>query len=125
MKHFLDYVKIYWNSNKRLFSVMHKGKVIAHAYSFELFEVTYKVNANGRDKVRSQKRKNVHAYICGRLIDLNFDAMVDPDARQAHYNPYQDDRFKDNDGNYIDESLSCIGIITEGKPVIWSNDEQG
>lgn len=124
MKYFLEPVKIYWNSNKNCFSVLHKGKVVLHVNSFELFEVEYKVSEAGRQRVLREKKKNVHAYICGRLVDYVLSEQA-PDLEtflknegplRIGYNPYANESFvaaslDRREAFAIKQSLTCQGII--------------
>lgn len=66
-------VSVYFNVNKRCFSIraeegQEKGRVIAHADEVLLNEVTFRVSESGREKVRREGRKNVHAFVKGNLL---------------------------------------------------------
>lgn len=95
-------VRVYFNLHKKLLSVQTKvngvWKVIRHTDSIALSDVTFKVSERGRQRVIKNKRKNVHAYICGTVSDepMNESGMV-----PIIYNPYKFERFFDGTG-YID-----------------------
>jgi hypothetical protein len=67
-------VRVYFNLHKKLLSIQTKvngaWKVISHRQSVSLSDVTFKVSECGRQRVIKNKRKNVHAYICGHDHDL-------------------------------------------------------
>jgi hypothetical protein len=84
-----------------------------------LADVTFKVSEAGRQRVIKEKRKNVHAYICGKLLlctkvdndtlfnnlDFHFDML---ESTVVSYNPYKHKDFR-TDGDYsIEESESAL-----------------
>ena len=58
-------IKVYWNLRKHLFSIAINGKIVEHLDSLYLRNAKFVVSKSGRDRVRKQNRKNVHAYIIG------------------------------------------------------------
>lgn len=71
------------------------GLVAAHAPTVYLRDVDFVVSASGRDRVRREQRKNVHAGLRGTPIV----AAHAPDSgwRRARYNPYTCECFIDAD----------------------------
>lgn len=63
------FVDVYFNLKKLCFSVRHRGKVVAYGDNILLQNVVFKVSEKGRQRVLREKRKNVHAYARGILID--------------------------------------------------------
>lgn len=61
------WVECYRNLHKDCFSVRHKGIVKVHAESLLLSEATFHVSQKGRERVLREQRKNVHAYVKGKL----------------------------------------------------------
>jgi hypothetical protein len=88
-------VRIYFNLHKKKLSVQTKingrWKVVNHVDSAYLEDVQFKVSEAGRQRVLKNKRKNVHAYVCGTLIDTLPLSGRFPSAR---YNPYQLEKFE-------------------------------
>ena len=91
------YVQVYWNLHKNIWSVRNKGKVIAHMGTVALSDVTFRVQPAGRDRVRQEGKKNVHAFACG-----TYDTQCLPNSvvirgsegmRKITYNPYKFDSF--------------------------------
>jgi hypothetical protein len=84
-------VHVYWNIHKKCWSVRHKGKVIQYRKRVALADCTFHVQPAGRARVLREKRKNVHAYICGTLVDDDVDATHNS-MRGLHkrivYDPY-------------------------------------
>ena len=75
-----------------LYSVMHKGKVIARKHRVLLSGVKFIVRESGRQRVLKEKRKNVHAFVVGDLVGKEGAFGIDengPDLPcQVRYNPY-------------------------------------
>lgn len=96
-------VECYFNSHKKLVSVRKRGKVIAHAAGVVLKNPDFVVQEGGRQRVIREERKNVHAYVRGKLItelddqlcqDL-YGMMDDAGYRRARYSPYEKPFFYD------------------------------
>jgi hypothetical protein len=81
-----------WNLHKNIWSVRHKGKVISHQGTVCLSDVTFRVQPAGRDRVRSEGKKNVHAFACGKYEPARsyHDNKL---GRNITYNPYKYDTF--------------------------------
>ncbi len=90
-------VKVYRNlkhgrNAPPLYSVQHKGKVIARVHQLLLSNATFHVNENGRQRVLREKRKNVHAYVIGDWTDelgaFGIDETGPNLPARITYNPY-------------------------------------
>ena len=90
-------VKVYYNLHKHTFSVQKNGLVVLHADYIKLEDVEFKVRPGGREKVRQEKSKNVHAFVNGTLIDFCQypcdDIPEEPVGDIITYNPYKYDTF--------------------------------
>ena len=75
-----------------MWSLRQKGLVIGHAMSLCLRDAEMIVGSAGRERVRKEKQKNVHAFISGRLTSFPHDFCT----RRISYNPYTDDGFIEN-----------------------------
>ena len=86
-------VQVYYNLHKKCLSVRHKGKVIEHAQEVTLTDARFHVQQAGRERVLKQKRKNVHAYISGKLKETFWFTQAPKyiwTAKQSvTYNPYK------------------------------------
>ena len=84
-------VEVYKNIRTGKYSArsIRTGKVVAREDSFHLKNVTFAVQPAGREKVRREKKKNVHAFVRGELDVLDPADFTTP----VYYNPYQVDNF--------------------------------
>lgn len=84
-------VKVYYNLNKHTFSVKKQELVILHADYVKLENVEFKVRPGGKEKVRQEKSKNVHAFVIGDLVDYCQypcdDIPEEPSGDVITYNP--------------------------------------
>jgi len=101
---------IYRNLHTDTFSVKYKGKVIRHPKSCLLLDVEMKVSEKGRERVRREKVKNVHATLAAKQIKrvpktLNFN-----DYEEIFYDPYKYDTFvnKDLTPIYEHKEVLCL-----------------
>lgn len=90
-------VFVYFNLHKKLFSIKamegpNRGRVIHHSKGVRLSDVKFKVSEKGRQRVLTEKRKNVHAGVVGTLIGL-FDSTDEVGGNRVTYNPYKCDSF--------------------------------
>ena len=90
-------VMVYYNLHKHTFSVTYDGKVIMYADYVKLGDVEFRVRKGGKEKVRLEKSKNVHAFVIGKLLDYceyPCDELPVIDSnRIVTYNPYKHDSF--------------------------------
>ena len=104
-------VKVYYDITRHMFSVTFSGIVVLKADYVRLKNVKFLVGEKGKEKVRSVKQKNVHAYVTGTLIDYceyPCDDIPSPEGNVViKYNPYFDESF----------------IIKKTKEPIFSADE--
>lgn len=94
-------VRVYlnWNEDHR-FSIVNKdGLVCGYAYSVTLKKCQFHVNENGRKKVLMQKRKNVHAYVSGVLINVGGEIPSEC-ISPVFYDPYKTNCFRENEGYF-------------------------
>ena len=82
-------VQVYRNLHKNLMSVRQNGIVKCHAKDVVLENATFIVGQKGRERVLLERRKNVHAYIKGTVIDARkTDCLLPFEWSEAYYNPY-------------------------------------
>ncbi len=85
-------VHVYRNLTKKCWSVRHKGKVIEHRDFVTLENPQFVVQPAGRARVIKEKRKNVHAYIKGKILDITLHVtprmLSHGEALPVRYNPY-------------------------------------
>jgi hypothetical protein len=90
-------VMIYYNLHKHTFSIKYKNKVLTYSDHIKLSNVEFKVNQKGKERVRTEKVKNVHAFVIG---DLEYLSNTPCENLQypvnnliVTYNPYINDNF--------------------------------
>lgn len=90
-------VKVYYNLHKHTFSVKKQELVMLHADYVKLENVEFRVRPGGKEKVRQDKSKNVHAFVIGELIDYCQypcdNIPEEPTGEIVTYNPYKHDSF--------------------------------
>jgi hypothetical protein len=95
-------VMVYYNLHKKTFSVSYDNKVIMHADYVKLGNVEFRVRTGGRNKVRAEKQKNVHAFVIGNLLEYceyPCDNIPNPPSSNIiTYNPYKNETFVYKEG---------------------------
>lgn len=90
-------VMVYYNLHKHTFSITYQNKVILHADYVKLSDVEFRVRPGGKQRVRDEKSKNVHAFVIGKLIDFcEYPCENIPDDTNkmvVTYNPYKHESF--------------------------------
>jgi hypothetical protein len=90
---------VYKNLRKKTFSILHRGKVIAHSDRILLVNCEFIVSQKGRKRVLKEKRRNVHAVIRGTVLAYDKNSLLKPSLRitegltRVSYNPYKGDCF--------------------------------
>jgi hypothetical protein len=96
-----DRVEIYRNLNNGTHSIRRNGKVVKHLTHWQsifLKDVKFAVQPAGREKVRSEGRKNVHAFVRGTVIMPSSMNCTTYEFKKkmpysVSYNPYQMEHF--------------------------------
>lgn len=90
-------VMVYYNLHKKTFSVRYDNKVILHADYVKLGDVEFRVRSGGKERVRQEKSKNVHAFVIGTLLDYCEypceELPSEPNDNIVTYNPYKYDSY--------------------------------
>jgi hypothetical protein len=105
-------VKVYRNLKhgkkaKPLYSVMHKGKVVARRHRVLLVNCKFVVNNAARLRVIQTKRKNVHAFVVGEWVRFPDSAFGMDEFSTKNlglkmvYNPYKMSSFQTESGNNV------------------------
>jgi len=115
-------VAVYWNLHKHIFSIQSRetgdyGKVIAHKNSVVVAQPKFVVRQAGREKVIEDKKKNVHAFVVGTLLEEYI--LTSSRPRLLSYNPYRNTTFvmADTGEGIITAELSKLWIHGQ-RPVI-------
>ena len=86
-------VEVYWNIRKKCFSVRQNGKVYKHVRYIALEDVQWVVQPGGNKRVRSEGRKNVHAFARGHILYHVSDDLLSTCTHSLTYNPYEHTTF--------------------------------
>jgi hypothetical protein len=90
-------VEVYYNLAKHTFSVRYGGRVVLHADYVKLKNVKFNVRQGGKEQVRVEKQKNVHAFVIGDLVDFkpyqSTDIPSPSGSKVITYNPYKYNTF--------------------------------
>ena len=133
------YVQVYRNLNKKLHDGDHgpvysvrgsDGLVKNHTCHLVLHDCTFRVGKKGKQRVRDEQRKNVHAYVQGRecyneeekrweYIGPDCNYVNDSNTVTVTYNPYKNDTFIRTDtGEALDKAKVVVfGCGKMGKEV--------
>lgn len=82
-------VRVYRNLHKGCWSVEQNGVVVFHCDRLGLSDCRFNVSKAGRERVRKEKKKNVHARISGYLSSYTYNGQ----GVSVSYNPYTHDTF--------------------------------
>lgn len=90
-------VEVYWNFHRKCYSVRalegpYKGRVTQHRRNIQITDATFVVRPGGRAKTLRERRKNVHAFVRGTLVEGERIAMEGVSVGVG-YNPYQWESF--------------------------------
>jgi hypothetical protein len=89
-----------------LYSIMRNGRVIARRHRVLLTDATFVVREGGRQRVIREGRKNVHAFVKGRLVGRKGAWGIDANTRRdlpvrLTYRPLQASYFQTIDGHPV------------------------
>ena len=120
-------VRVYWNLHKGCWSVQDRktGRVVKHVEAWTLADVKFTVRPAGRDKVRREGKKNVHAFAAGRFSLKNGLASIVKGARKVTYNPYVNETFVFAEtGEPVTDAYVVTMSSWQGKPSVWAIKNQ-
>tara|TARA_R100000458_G_scaffold875_1_gene742 strand:+ start:119 stop:448 length:330 start_codon:yes stop_codon:yes gene_type:complete len=97
------------------------GKVVRHVEACTLADVKFIVRPAGREKVRREGKKNVHAFAAGRYSLKNGLAAYTKGARKVTYNPYVNETFVFAEtGEPVTDAYVVTMGTWQGKPSVWA-----
>ena len=126
-----DRVRVYYNIHKRCFSIQDykTGLVKRHARNISLTNAMFVVRKSGNERVKSEGKKNVHAFVNG--IVVNKYAKIDNEfCFPVRYDPYTMDYFHyqrdvNNKLVWLPVDKHWIGNVTltiiNVKPIIYAD----
>ncbi len=118
-------VRVFKNLKYGCYSIMQRGVIRASAKQVRLSDVEFRVRESGRQRMLREKRKNVHAFAVGRLVDYvhpgDARELVRMEGRDAFYDPYRYASFVDRETKAPVTSVRAAHFDEDG--VIYSMDE--
>lgn len=92
-------VDVYFNLHRKVWSVRDRKtrRVVAHLKNVVLKDVKFRVSAAGNARVRSEGRKNVHAFARGTFVGSDVLSTLPNDGVAVTYNPYKYTTFVNKD----------------------------
>jgi len=116
-------VAVYYNLHKHTFSLQSRdketyGKVIDHTDHVILKNCKFVVRESGRNKVLKEKKKNVHAFVVGEVIE-SVHCNTNKMDGVVKYNPFKAGHFVTEEGDKIDTAE--VVVLRKGhddKPLI-------
>jgi len=108
-------VRVYRNLNNGKISIKQGNVVVGHADIVYLKAASFLVNEKNRQRVLSQKQKNVHAFIegywfedIGHTKNIHFNVMI-------WYNPYLTEFFRTKNNQEEIHEASYVCVTSDGK----------
>lgn len=111
-------VRVYWNLHKQCWSVQDakSRRVVDHKQEIALYHCRFRVYESGRQRVIATKKKNVHAYVEGRVV--NWVPLYYNEGyygAEARYNPYETETFQVGGKPIL---YATRVLLTKGKRVL-------
>ena len=109
-------VRVYRNLHKGCISVKQDGIVRCHTDNVVLKDCKFIISKAGQRRVRLEKKKNVHAYVEGYVIDAHEADLAIGDSQwsEVYYNPYKCDGFMDKEQGKIAEFANFVDVDGDG-----------
>ena len=122
-------VMVYYNLHKHTFSVTYKGKVVLYADYVKLKNVEFRVREGGRERVRREKKKNVHAFVIGDLVDYCIfpceNMPPESNTNVITYNPKKYDTFVSKDTEEPVYRANEVDMINKKNKIFHINEIVG
>ena len=122
-------VMVYYNLHKHTFSVTYKGKVVLYADYVKLRNVEFRVREGGRERVRREMKKNVHAFVIGDLIDYCVfpceNMPPESNTNVITYNPKKYDTFVNKDTEEPVYRANEVDMINKKNKIFHINEIVG
>lgn len=117
-------VAVYFNLHKDVFSLQSRdkdtyGRVVGHNDHVILKNVKFVVREGGRQKVLTEKKKNVHAFVVGEVVEGIPCKNVSVTEVPVTYNPYRVASFvkRANREEVSEADYAILRLGVDGKPL--------
>jgi hypothetical protein len=105
-------VRCYRNLHRKVWSVKRGNDPVVHRASLVLKDVVFRVWASGRLRVLREKRKNVHAFACGQMLEDEF--LERGDEVPLSYNPQRAPLFYRKDTGEFVTGADYLALRQDG-----------
>ena len=113
----LKKIEVYFNLHKKTWSVRQSGRVVGHTDYIQVKNPQYVVSQKGNERVRREKKKNVHAFVRGYITDSL--PLFAKQQKFVSYNPYKNSSFVvRNTNDTICSSPYANLEVTNQKPLV-------
>jgi hypothetical protein len=92
-----------------------KGGKVSHTDQIHLKNVSFAVQPAGRAKVLEEKRKNVHAFVRGDLVEVGQSRPPKDEWVKVTYNPYKYESFVEAETG--EPIFAAREVIIEGRTI--------
>jgi hypothetical protein len=113
----LKKIEVYFNLHKKTWSVRQSGRVLGHTDSIQVRNPQYVVRQGGNERVRREKKKNVHAFVRGYVVE---GLPIFPRRQKfVSYNPYKNSSFVERgSGDTICSSPFASMDVINQRPLV-------
>ena len=106
-------IEVYFNLHKKTWSVRQSGRVVGHTNYIQVKNPQYVVNQKGNERVRREKKKNVHAFVRGYVTES---LPYMPNRQKfVSYNPYKNNSFviRNTDNSICSPPYASLEVVNE------------
>ena len=110
-------IEVYFNLHKKTWSVRQSGRVVGHTDYIQVKNPQYVVSQKGNERVRREKKKNVHAFIRGYVTE---GLQYMPNRQKfVSYNPYKNNSFviRNTNDSICSSPFAALEVINQ-KPMV-------
>jgi hypothetical protein len=110
-------IEVYFNLHKKTWSVRQSGRVVGHTDYIQVKNPQYVVSQKGNERVRREKKKNVHAFVRGYVTES---LPYMPNRQKfVSYNPYKNNSFviRNTNDSICSSPFAALEVINQ-KPMV-------
>jgi len=106
-------IDVYFNLHKKTWSVRQSGKVVQHTNFIYIKDPQYVVSQKGNERVRREKKKNVHAFVRGYV--QNRLPVFPSKMTFVTYNPYKNNSFvvRNTNDSICSSPYAALEVVNE------------
>ena len=106
-------IEVYFNLHKKTWSVRQSGRVVGHTDYIQVKDPQYVVSQKGNERVRREKKKNVHAFVRG-YVESRLPVFPSK-MRFVTYNPYKNSSFvvRNTNDTICSSPFAALEVINE------------